>query len=502
MEPNLNRTFLVKHESGEEYSYRDVLHSVEQCRQLDWFAGIPDGSLVPVVCGNDARFVVLALSCFFSGRPLLPIHPETPIAEVGALLSEFHLQTAVLTGPDSSAGTAVDAGVSFVSLSSVPLDVAPAAWTVGERRWTEFADFDPKRPALVMPTSGTTGAPRLIKHNLGSLIRNAAQNAQAHGVGPDSRFTTEMPMAFSGSIMQMLMVFSAGGSLVVRPAFGFASQLGFWETLERWSVNSLWLVPSMLLVLLKMARSPVRPPACRKVRLVICGSAPLSAETKKRFHEKFGLTVRENYGLSETLTLTASPEICDRVDVGVGRSLDSSVQIRVDGGEILVRTPNLMEGYISPDVSGGPRLDLDDGWFRTGDLGAIDSKGFLHIHGRKKELIIRGGLNIYPADIEAVIGSHPSVRHAAVIGVRHEILGEEVVAVVVPWDPAAWDAREIASWVRQRVASFKAPRFIIRTDTLPTTASGKLKRGLIQERLEKELETRPLAAISTLIFPA
>jgi len=210
---------------------------------------------------------------------------------------------------------------------------------------------------------------------------------------------------------------------------------------------------------------------------------------------------RENYGLSETLTVTASPERC-MGKTGVGLTLDSQVRICIKDSEICIQTPNMMMGYKS--VSGGslPQLELEDGWFRTGDLGEIDSFGYLHVRGRKKDLIIRGGLNVYPAEIEAVINSHPAVTKSAVVGISDPILGEDLIAVieVVAGTDITLLEKEVSDLCKLKLALFKVPKKCCFTFLLPLTSSGKLKKQAIKTKVAEVLAVKPLSELNTLTF--
>jgi long-chain acyl-CoA synthetase len=225
------------------------------------------------------------------------------------------------------------------------------------------------------------------------------------------------------------------------------------------------------------------------LRVCVSGGAAMPVEVLRAFEDRFGCTVLEGYGLSET-----SPAVCfnhpDRMrKVGsIGTPIDG-VEMRIvdaDGNNVLVGTPgeiqvrghNVMKGYWNlPDAT---EAAIKDGWFCTGDIGRVDEDGYYYIVDRKKDLIIRGGYNVYPREVEEALHEHPAVAEAVVIGMPHDSLGEEVGAAVVLKHDAAADAAELRNFVKHRVAAYKYPRLIWIVDSLPTGPTGKVLRREVQ----------------------
>jgi malonyl-CoA/methylmalonyl-CoA synthetase len=234
--------------------------------------------------------------------------------------------------------------------------------------------------------------------------------------------------------------------------------------------------------------------ACRHMRLFISGSAPLLIETFNDWRERTGHTILERYGMSETVMLTSNPyrpEDGERRGGTVGFPLPGvSLRVRSDQGEALaageiggieVRGPNVFAGYWRMPEKTKEEFTAD-GWFKTGDVGKVDADGYVTIVGRSKDLIITGGYNVYPAEVEGYLNELPGVAESAVIGVPHPDFGEGVVAVVVPRPGASIDARGLIDSLKSKIAPFKVPKQLFVVDELPRNTMGKVQKNLLRER--------------------
>jgi malonyl-CoA/methylmalonyl-CoA synthetase len=237
---------------------------------------------------------------------------------------------------------------------------------------------------------------------------------------------------------------------------------------------------------------------CAGMRLFISGSAPLLPETFRQFEERTGMRILERYGMSETIMLTSNPYDGNRVAGTVGLPLPG-VEVRVvddlglacgpgEVGAIQVRGPNVFRGYWRMPEKTREEF-TDDGWFRTGDVGRFDANGYLSIVGRSKDLIITGGYNVYPKEIESVLDELPEVRESAVVGIPDRDFGESVAAAVVPRDGARIDVAALVATVKGRIAGFKVPRKVLVVDELPRNQMGKVQKNLLRERLSVEGES-------------
>jgi long-chain acyl-CoA synthetase len=250
-------------------------------------------------------------------------------------------------------------------------------------------------------------------------------------------------------------------------------------------------VPTMLIALCAAARSaPTLPP----VRIAHVGGASVPVEVARDFERTFGGEVYEGYGLTELSGIATNYVAGQRRKPGsVGLplegtelrivSLDGETSIPGEIGEVHLRGPSVIPGYWEDAEATAEALDAG-GWLATGDVGYVDDEGYLFLVDRKKELIIRGGYNVYPREVEEVLYAHPDVLEAAVVGVPHETLGEEVAALIVPRPGAAPDPDALRAWAKERLAAYKYPRVVAVVDDLPRGPSGKiLKRAIDREAL-------------------
>jgi long-chain acyl-CoA synthetase len=278
-----------------------------------------------------------------------------------------------------------------------------------------------------------------------------------------------------------------GYRLVLLPKFEPAAVL---DVMAREQVN-LWIgVPTMYWTLLKhVAAENIDPePVARHLRLCVSGGGPMPVETMRRFEETFGVRILEGYGLSETSPVACFNQIQRPSKPGTVGQPIFGVDVRCvddedrpvpagERGEIVIRGPNVMKGYLNrPEATAEA---MRHGWFHTGDIGIVDEDGYVSIVDRKKDMIIRGGFNVYPRELEEVIMTHPAVSLVAVIGVPDERLGEEVKAFVVRKPGAPLTEGDFVIWCREQFAAYKYPRSVEFRDSLPIGATGKiLKREL------------------------
>ena len=336
---------------------------------------------------------------------------------------------------------------------------------------------------MLLFTSGTSGSPKgaILTH---AGIRVAAENAAvALGLGPDDVVLGAAPFSHVlGLSTGLVSTFLAGAAVAIVPRFEPEQTLSL---MAATATTVLLGVPTMCIRLCEAARTAERLPPLRVAHV---GGAAVPAALELDFRRVFDADVSEGYGLTElsgiaTTYLVGEP----RRPGSVGRSLGTT-ELRIDAGEdgvgeVRFRGPSVIPGYWNDAAATAEAID-SDGWLATGDLGYLDEDGYLFLVDRKKELIIRGGYNVYPREVEEALYAHPDVLEAAVIGVTHESLGEEVAAVVVLRPGAAVSPEELQAWAKGRVAAYKYPRRIVVTDELPKGPTGKiLKRAIDRDGL-------------------
>src|SRR4029077_12972869 len=316
--------------------------------------------------------------------------------------------------------------------------------------------------AVLIYTSGTTGKPKGAELTHFQLYMNCSVSGHLFGARPDDVTLAVLPFFHVFGLSSVLNVsVRYGGALSIVPRFEPAAVMNALGG-DRCSVIAG--VPTMLQAL---AQQDITGLDLSRLRIAVSGGASLPEDVMGKFEDKFGIRVLEGYGLSETASTTSFNRPDDRRALSVGKPI-WGVQMRVANeqdqplppgpdniGEILIRGHNVMKGYLGkPEATA---TALKGGWLHTGDLGYQDEDGFYFIVDRSKDLVIRGGYNVYPREIEEVLFAHPDIAEAAVIGKPHDRRGEEVVAVVVPQDGVSLDEQEIIAYTRERLAAYKYP---------------------------------------------
>lgn len=369
--------------------------------------------------------------------------------------------------------------------------------SVCELRGADYAASTADDVAVILYTSGTTGRPKGAMLTHANLAANSTSCAEALPVGPDDCFLSALPLFHSFAAMVfMILPIMVGGQIRLMERFMPSNTLAL---MEESGATLFGGVPSMFVLMLQV---PERP-KLDKLRIAISGGAPLSPDVWQAFEATFDAKMIEGYGLTEASPVVAVnppfglhkygsvglplPGVDVKITDGNGQEVPSG-----EVGELLVRGGNVMKGYLNrPQDTASV---LRDGWLLTGDLARRDEDGYLYIAGRKKELIIVGGLNVYPGEVERVLVEHPDVLEAAAFGVDDRARGEAVWAAVVLRPDHSCSDKDLRAFCREKLASYKVPRGIeIRTD-LPKNALGKVTRHVLREEVESLEQTRADAA--------
>ena len=340
----------------------------------------------------------------------------------------------------------------------------------------------------IVYTSGTTGRPKgaMLSHFNYVWDTMAAVDVMPIQPGQD-RLGLILPLFHVNAQLTSLSQLYVGGAVAMWERF---SPSDFWETVQHYRPTTFSAVPTMLSILLAVPRPEGLDTS--SLRYVICGAAPLPLNIFERFEEAFDLRILEGYGLTEaTCVSSLNPYWGIRKVGSIGLPLRGQPMKIVDDnmnelppgefGEIVVKGPNVMMGYYNnPEAT---TETIVNGWVRTGDIGYTDEDGYFFIVDRKKEMIIRGGENIYPREVEEVLFSHPKIAEAAVIGRPDPIWGEEIVAVIVPQPGQTLTLEEVQEFCKERMASYKAPRQVEFREDLPKTVTGKVAKKALREEL-------------------
>ncbi|HEX4934503.1 MAG TPA: AMP-binding protein, partial [Gemmatimonadaceae bacterium] len=436
--------------------------------------GLRQGDRLALYLPNRAEFLELFLACVKLGVVVVPINILYREREIAHIVADAEPAAVVVAGGESTA--------LFPEATAVwDVDVL-AGHAAHEDDATVRRAIDGDAPAAIVYTSGTTGRSKgaVLSHN--NFLANGVNLAACWRITSDDRYLAVLPLfhvhGLGNGVVSWLIT---GCRMRLAERFDIARAAALFDAFRP---TLFFGVPTVYVRLLELPGDAAARIGAH-VRLFVCGSAPLSAATLESFRTRFGHTILERYGMSETLMNIGNPYAGERRPGSVGLPFPgvSTRIVAPDGteagvdevGELLVRGPNVIRHYWRrPDADAEAFVD---GWFRTGDLARRSADGYYTLCGRRSDLIISGGFNIYPREIEELLLECPGIREAVVVGVPDERRGELPVAYVVADDDASVQA--LAEGCRRQLASFKVPRGFVRVDALPRTALGKVQRHLL-----------------------
>jgi long-chain acyl-CoA synthetase len=481
---------------GSPASYRELDEQSGRLAAGLLASGLQPGQVIALQLPNLPQFLTAYFGALKAGMVVLPLNPLLKAPEI-----EYHLtdsSAAILIGFDSihqeaakaceqlavplylvsfGAGDLPEGTMAFGDLISA----APLSQPGGDVRPGDADDT-----AVLIYTSGTTGRPKGAELTHFELYMNCTVSGQLFGARADDVTLAVLPFFHVFGLSSVLNVaVRYGGGLSIVPRFEPGPVI---DALERDLVSVIAGVPTMLQAL---AQQDVAGRDLSRLRVAVSGGASLPEDVMGKFEDKFGIRVLEGYGLSETASTASFNRADDRKALSVGKPI-WGVQMRVAGendeplppgrdniGEILINGHNVMKGYLGkPDATAAT---LKGGWLHTGDLGYCDDDGFYFIVDRSKDLVIRGGYNVYPREIEEVLFAHPGIAEAAVIGKPDDRLGEEVVAVVVSRSGLELTAEDVIAYCKERLAAYKYPREVRFLPELPKGPTGKILKNVLRD---------------------
>jgi len=461
-------------------SYAELDDASARCAGYLRAHGVAPGDRVALMLPNVPEFAVGYYGILRAGAVVVPMNPLLKPREVDYFLEDSGARGILAWHTTEQAGVDRVDGVSTV--------VTPdgfAALLAGYEPAAGLAERAGDDTAVILYTSGTTGQPKGAELTHDNLRRNVeVTRSTLLELGPDDVVFGALPLFHSfGQTVALNCAVAAGAGLALLPRFDAAQAL---EILVRERATIFAGVPTMYAALLAAAGDD--EPDLSALRTCVSGGAALPVELLRRFEETFGCVILEGYGLSETSPVASfnHPDRprrpgtigtpIDGVEMDV-RTADGTPAATGEVGEIVIRGHNIMKGYWRrPEATAEA---IVDGWFRTGDLGTRDADGYYRIVDRTKDLVIRGGFNVYPREVEEVLYEHPAVAEAAVLGTPHPTLGEEVVAVVALRPGASATPEELREHVKAQIAAYKYPRQVWIVPALPKGPTGKiLKRSI------------------------
>ena len=482
----------IETDAGLHYRWRDLERGSAMIANLLASLDLPAGARVAVQTEKSVEALMLYLAVLRAGYVYLPLNTAYQQSELEYFIGNAEPAVVVCSGRNFSwvSKLAFKAGTRSVftlneDRSGTLLERASHCADVHQPVERSADDL-----ACILYTSGTTGRSKGAMLTHGNMLSNAVTLKSYWDWQPDDVLIHALPIFHVHGLFVAVHGALLNGSKMV--------WLGKFDpkvVVDHLPQATVFMgVPTLYVRLL--GEPGLTRDACRHMRLFISGSAPLLLDTFREFQQRTGHTILERYGMSETVMLTSNPCRADdgeRVGGTVGKPLPG-VQVRVvddagapcpagEIGNVQVQGPNVFKGYWRmPDKTA--EEFTPDGWFKTGDVGRFDERGYLTIVGRSKDLIITGGYNVYPAEVEGYLNDMDGVAESAVVGVPHPDFGEAVIAIVVPKPGVQLDAGALVASLKQRIANFKVPKQVFIAGELPRNAMGKVQKNVLRQAHE------------------
>jgi malonyl-CoA/methylmalonyl-CoA synthetase len=480
--------------AGDVFTYADAERESARLAGFLRDTGLEPGDRVTVQAPKTPQTVWLYLACLRGGFIYHPLNDAYRSAELEYFIADARPKI-IVCAPAAEAGFKALTGATDCQILTLDEDGGGTLLRQSHACTDEFETVDcgPEAVAVLLYSSGTTGIPKGAMLTHGNLAANTRTLVDAWGFSGADRLLHALPIYHAhGLFVGLGCVLQSGSSMIFLPHFDVQTVMD-----NLGDATVMMGIPTFYTRLLN--EPELQSSHCRSVRLFISGSAPLSAATHSEFQRRTGHAIVERYGMTETSMNTSNPLDGERRAGTVGPPLPG-VRVRIVDdqehgcadnviGHIQVQGPNVFPGYWGqPD-----RTTTDftaDGFFRTGDLGSMSPDGYLSISGREKDMIISGGLNVYPREIEAIIDAFPGVVESAVIGVPHTDYGEGVLAVVVLAPDQDSEKIGLQAELREKLANFKQPKRIVFTRELPRNSMGKIQKNQLRDHYSDTLMSR------------
>jgi len=484
-------------EGDSTYSFIEVITKIREVGKALHAVGVRPGDRVAVAMHDSTELAIAMHAVLWSGSTLVPLNIKLKAADHAYMLEDAaakvllcHDKTTELAGAIAEhfkPPVIYTFGSPRFELPTLPIQAVAAA--------TRTPDIDPSSVAWIQYTGGTTGRPKGVVHTHATALTTMMGCAYEYEFERGERHAHIAPLTHSG-FATFLPVWMRGGCNIITDGF---DPDGFLELVEKERVTSTIMVPTMLN---KLLDSPALPEAdVSSIRTIVYGAAPITPGTLRRAVEAFGPVLLQSYGQTECfaqISVLSKQDHLDAVEHGelltsAGRPvLIADVRIGDEDcnevptgelGEVLVRGPHVFKEYLNkPEETAAAKAG---GWLHTGDIGRRDEHGYLHLVDRKKDVIISGGFNVYPKEVEDILDAHPAVREVCVVGIRDEYWGEKVTAVVVLAEgiDGGQAPAELIDLVKERKGPIYAPKEVVIVDEIPLTTVGKHDKKALVERL-------------------
>jgi acyl-CoA synthetase (AMP-forming)/AMP-acid ligase II/thioesterase domain-containing protein len=490
-------------------SYRELQSRIDAVRAALRRAGLGRTARVAVAMPNgpQAALAIVAVSC---AAVCIPLNPRQTLPEIEKCLGAVRPEAIVLMKDEESAARQAAAAAGLTIIEAVPVTAGGLGFDVAAPRAAAAAsdepdEPDPEAPAFVLQTSGTTADSKLIPTSHRNMLAAAARVQVWFNLTPQDRCLSASPVFYAHGLHVTVFAVLLSGGTIAFPAD--ASKLDFAEWFGALKPTWYSAGPTLHRLVLDQVKSGLGTGTKHALRFIVSGGAPLPPDVQEELRQALDIPVLEHYGSSEGMQICANQLPPGRSKPGTcGAPWPDTIKIVGDDGrelppgelgEILIGGPTVVSGYLNaPDLTCSCFLN---GWFKSGDVGSIDRDGFLTLHGRRDDLINRGGEKISPLEIDEALARHPAVAEAAAFAIPHARLGQDVAAAVVLRPGMTASPLELRSHLRNRVAAFKVPRKIVIRDQLPKGVTGKVLRRLVAESLlDAPSAGNPIVASQTL----
>ena len=494
-EQDPDRIYLIAPEAGLSLTYGQLKKDSEALGKHLMKLGLKKGDKVSFMMGNGYQTTRIFLGAMYSGFVMAPISLTAQPSQLEYVLAHSDTKLIFFTADQmarlESAIKMVKRPIDVVLVENDRETIFPDNENLASFTLPEVTEDD---TALLLYTSGTTGLPKGVPLSHKNIISGGTYTARAHELTPEDRALCSLVLYhINGAVVTAVAPLVSGGSVVMPHRFRVSN---FWELISDLDCTWFSVVPTIISYLYHGTDNKERDLNTGKIRFGRSASSPLPTSLQKAFEEKFKIPIVETMGLTETAApILSNPMVLSGRKYGsVGVPVGNDVKI-IDGegnevprgtpGEIMVRGDNVMKGYYKAPKITAMVLE-PDGWLHTGDLGYMDDYGFVFVTGRIKEIIIKGGENIAPREIDEALYAHPVVQDAAAVGIPDEHYGEEIMCCVVLKPGSTVTEEELLFYCREKLGEFKTPKEIQLVDDLPKGPSGKIQRLKLRKMVIRE----------------
>ena len=488
---NASNYYLIDKNSKEKLKYSEILQNAENIASFFKNIGLSKGDRVAVLLDKSGDAVKIYFALLLSGIVIIPINKSYPHSQINFILNNSNAKTIIC---DFQLKIINNKNINTIYLGNeeIKMDLKESDHILDIKTLKKmdncFSLEDIKLQYhdifTIVYTSGTSSEPKGVIQSIGNIICNGQIFVENYSLDSDARFYNFLSMAYLGGYYNLLLIpFLAGGSVLLSSPFDASIALSFWKDLEKFKINVLWFVPAILSTIMKIDRRKNGAKYIKNnVKYSFIGMDFVRDDLINDYEKIYESKLLENYGLTETLFITLDHpsykgNILENIEVKIVND-DGKKMPNEDSGEILIKTPFLMKRYIDSEIS----ENLINGWFPTGDLGVIDKNSNLKIVGRKKDLIIKGGMNISPSSIEKVIYKLNYINECGAIGIRNDLHGEDIIVALSLDNKQVNDQwkESLINVVKKELSQNQQPDYYVILPKLPTTISGKIKKKKIK----------------------